>query len=167
MELAHYERIKAQATRCPLCQESGSAQLSGDSLQTILLHLAKHLEEISTQALPRAIELEASSSTTGLSHDEDSEGDFAHLGSWEPTGISSYDGLGNASSSLGAWGPHVIHIDADFARDSPSGTVGESATELVSHSHEFYGRGPAPDGKYYCPLEDCASPQMVLRSEYQ
>jgi hypothetical protein len=57
-----------QAKTCPLCHEPGPARLNADSLQNVLLHLAKHLEEISAQALPRAVESDASSVSASEDH---------------------------------------------------------------------------------------------------
>ena len=64
MELEHSEEIKLQAKTCPLCQETGPEQLNAHTIQAIPLHFAQHLEEISAQALPRAVESEASTIST-------------------------------------------------------------------------------------------------------
>ena len=70
------EELKLQAKACPLCNEPGPSQLNTNTLHTVLSHLAKHLEEISAQALPRTIASEATSvsTTEGLiSHGSRSE----------------------------------------------------------------------------------------------
>lgn len=68
MEREHSEEVKLQAKTCPLCHEPGPAWLNADSLQNVLLHLAKHLEEISAQAIPRAVESDASSVSASEDH---------------------------------------------------------------------------------------------------
>ena len=63
MELEYSKEILQQATTCPLCQETSLVHVNAGSTQATLFHFARHPEEISVQALPRAVESEASSLT--------------------------------------------------------------------------------------------------------
>jgi hypothetical protein len=81
LTLDHSNHDMWKSFRCPLCY-----QKQGEN--TLLLHLAKHLEEVSLLALPRDVESEnasVSDGSTGWTSDSNRQGEFSIV---EPTPVA-------------------------------------------------------------------------------